>query len=102
MSEDPRRKNRRKTERRAKERRVISYPFNSPEWIKEIQSAYLLWPKVDRRVSDRRCDPRRQNHRRTNSITDLDSGRPLKKGYEILTHEEKKMLNELTKEDGSD
>ncbi len=102
MSEDPRQKNRRKTERRAKERRVVTHPFNSPEWVKEIESAYLLWPKVDRRMKDRRCEPRRQNHRRTSSISDLELGRALKKGYEILTHEEKQMLNELTKEGDSD
>ncbi len=100
-SEDPRQKNRRRFERRVMERRVITYAFNSKEWIKEIQQAYLLWPKKDRRVKDRRNEPRRNGHRRIGSITNFSLGSS-KKTYDLLTHEEKQMLNELTQTDDPD
>lgn len=100
-SEDPRQKNRRQSERRLMERRVILHPFNSPEWINEIQKAYMLWPKKDRRVKDRRNEPRRSSHRRTGSMVDSAIGSS-KKVYDLLTNEEKQMLNELTQTDDSD
>jgi hypothetical protein len=100
-SEDPRQKNRRHSERREVERRVILHPFNSPEWINEIKQSYLLWPKKDRRVKDRRTESRRSGHRRTGRLSDsfIDSS---KKTYDLLTIEEKKMLNELSQTDDSD
>jgi hypothetical protein len=100
-SEDPRQNNRRHSERRAKERRVIIHPFNSPEWIDEIKQSYLLWPKEDRRIKDRRTESRRSGHRRTGSIANTPIGSS-KKTYDLLTNEEKKMLNELTQTDASD
>ena len=100
-SEDPRQKNRRHSERRAVERRVILHPFNSPEWVNEIKQSYLLWPKKDRRVKDRRTESRRSGHRRTGRLSDsfIDSS---KKTYDLLTNEEKQMLNELSQTDDSD
>ena len=100
-SEDPRKKNRRHSERRAVERRVNKHPFNSPEWIDEIKQSYLLWPKEDRRIKDRRTQPRRSGHRRIGSIANTPLGSS-KKTYDLLSNEEKKMLNELTQTDNSD
>lgn len=96
-SEDPRKKNRRQAERRAKERRVIEHSFGSPEWISAIKENYLLWPKIDRRGQDRRNESRRQGSRRIHSLA-----RPIensKKMYDLLTAEEKQMLNELAQSD---
>ena len=89
---DPRKDSRRKDERRIVERRVITHPFGSPEWVKGIQQEYLLWPKRDRRVNDRRCEFRRKDARRVKSIEPVNT----QKMYELLTAEEKEMLNELS------
>lgn len=102
-SEDPRKKNRRQTERRAKERRVILYSFGSPEWISAIKENYLLWPKYDRRNKDRRCESRRQRgSRRVKNIAKPESADYTKKMYDLLTAEEKQMLNELAQSDMND
>lgn len=52
--------------RRLQERRLIDLPFNSEEWVKslEINKEYVLWPAIDRRLTDRRCDDRRLMGRR--------------------------------------
>lgn len=89
---DPRKKSRREDERRIVERRVITHPFGSSEWVKEIQQDYLLWPKVDRRTNDRRCEVRRKDVRRTSSVESWNT----QKMYDLLTAEEKEMLNELS------
>lgn len=102
-SEDPRQKNRRQTERRAKERRMILHSFGSPEWVSAIQKNYLLWPKHDRRNKDRRCESRRQRgSRRVKNIARSESAGYTKKMYDLLTAEEKQMLNELAQSDIKD
>lgn len=102
-SEDPRQKNRRQTERRGKERRVILHSFGSPEWISAIQENYLLWPKYDRRNKDRRCESRRKRgSRRVQSISRSESADYTKKMYDLLTAEEKRMLKELAQSDIKD
>ncbi len=99
-SEDPRKKNRRQVERRAKERRMILHSFGSPEWISEIQKDYLLWPKYDRRSKDRRNESRRRRgNRRIKSMGRADSAEYTNKMYDLLTAEEKQMLNELAQSD---
>ncbi|MCF6203032.1 MAG: hypothetical protein L3J59_05070 [Methylococcaceae bacterium] len=95
ISEDPRKKNRRRAERRAKERRVITYAFGSPEWINAIQKDYLLWPKEDRRGKDRRNNSRRQGKRRTKNAA-IPESTNTSQMYSLLTTEEKQMLNELS------
>lgn len=97
-SEDPRKKNRRQSERRANERRVIEHSFGSPEWVSAIKENYLLWPKTDRRNQDRRCESRRQNKSRR--ISNISRPNDVsKKMYDLLTAEEKQMLNELAQSD---
>ncbi len=100
-SEDPRKKNRRRTERRAKERRVIVHPFGSQEWISAIQKDYLLWPKKDRRGKDRRNNSRRQGKRRVKN-TAIPESTNSNQMYSLLTTEEKKMLNELSQSNKDD
>lgn len=98
-SEDPRKKNRRRAERRAKERRIITHTFGSPEWISAIQKDYLLWPKEDRRGEDRRNNSRRQGKRRIKNAAIPESTNLM---YNLLTTEEKQMLNELSQSNKDD
>ncbi len=100
--DDDRKKSRRQSERRSDERRVVTYKFGSDEWIKMIQQNYLLWPKEDRRVQDRRKLPRRKASRRTYA-----GGSPKAREYpkslsDLLTAEEKQMLNDLIQSDLTD
>lgn len=97
--EDPRQKNRRRTERRTKERRENAHSFGSPEWIRVIQEEYLLWPKEDRRSDDRRCQSRRQGSRRVRSIARPEANDHAREMYDLLTAEERQMLNELSQSD---
>ncbi len=100
-SKDSRKKNRRRAERRSQERRVINHPFGSPEWISAIQKDYLLWPKEDRRGTDRRNNSRRQGKRRTRN-TSIPDSTYVNQMYSLLTAEEKQMLNELAQSDNED
>jgi hypothetical protein len=100
-SEDPRKKNRRRAERRAKERRVITHTFGSLEWISAIQKDYLLWPKEDRRGEDRRNNSRRQGKRRIKNAA-IPESTNTNQMYSLLTTEEKQMLNELSQSNKDD
>jgi hypothetical protein len=98
-SKDFRQKKRRESERRLKNRRINPYPFGSTEWVNLIQQEYLLWPRQDRRSDERRAQPRRQGCRRIHN-----SGRVRSYGHrnsmqDLLTNEEKQMLNELSQSD---
>ncbi|MBS3964637.1 MAG: hypothetical protein KGZ80_09120 [Methylomonas sp.] len=62
MSEDS---SRRQHERRQHERRSNPHPFNSAEWLAVIQQQYVLWPKQDRRITERRDADRRHSERRS-------------------------------------
>lgn len=55
---------RRRKVRRQQERRTNPFAFNSAEWIATVQQQYLLWPKQDRRLDDRRAAERRELDRR--------------------------------------
>lgn len=101
-SKEFRHKIRRISERRKKERRVIPYPFGSAEWIALIKKEYLLWPKEDRRHQERRNQSRRQQLRRTKKGIRSASAEQSKKLYDLLTKEEKEMLNELIQADQKD
>ncbi len=101
-SKDDRQKSRRQSERRSEERRVVTYEFGSDEWIEMIQKNYLLWPKEDRRVQDRRKVPRRKASRRTKGTGSLKTREYPTSLSDLLTAEEKQMLNELIQSDLTD
>ena len=91
---------RRRLERRSGCRRVIKYAFGSEQWVKAVQSSYILWPKLDRRESDRRFSGRRKTERRVERIqyqSRIRRQRVRKQSLHqsMLTAEEKKMLNDL-------
>ena len=90
----PEQKNSRQSERRLKERRIMTYAFGSTEWLKAIKQDYLLWPKQDRRRQDRR-----QNLRRIKNTGRSTSSVYTKTMQNLLTEEEKQMLNELIQSD---
>ncbi len=94
---DSRQKGNRKSERRSKERRVIEYAFGSADWLNAIKQDYLLWPKLDRRLQDRR-----QKLRRIKNIAQSRLSGDTKKLHNILTSEERQMLNELFRSDASE
>ncbi|MFW5442950.1 MAG: hypothetical protein ACKE51_01410 [Methylococcaceae bacterium] len=99
---DFRQKKRRESERRFKKRRVIHFPFGSTEWVNMIQQSYLLWPKQDRRTQERRSQCRRQGCRRINNkgrVRSLAQGKTMQ---DLLSKEEKQMLNELIQSDRTD
>ncbi len=93
VENNSRQQTRRKAERRLKERRINSFEFGSDEWREMIQQQYLLWPKEDRRKLERRSLARRQGSRRVKN-----NGKRLPRRAnnlaDLLTNEEKEMLNE--------
>ncbi len=99
MSEEPRQSSRRQAERRCRERRVIPYEFGSPEWIAAISQQYLLWPKEDRRKHDRRQQDRRSTNRRSKAGKPRTFSKSLPSLQNLLTEEEKQMLNDLLSSD---
>lgn len=97
---DSRNSSRRRNERRNGCRRVIKYDFGCNQWLKAVQSSYILWPKQDRRIDERRSLNRRFAERRVERLQYRHSTRRQKvsKQYSqqpMLTAEEKKMLNDL-------
>lgn len=98
---DSRQRSRRQQERRVKERRAADYPFGSPEWIKRVQQDNYLWPKEDRRSNDRRRQERRQNPRRVKNVHKTMTGKNLS-SHNLLTREEKQMLNELMRQNDNE
>ncbi len=52
--------------RRFEKRRKIPFAFNSEEWVKALErkKEYVLWPVIDRRVTDKRNGERRAVVRR--------------------------------------
>ena len=97
-----RQKTRRKSERRSKERRINNFEFSSPEWREMIQQEYLLWPKEDRRKADRRSSARRMKGRRVDKNGKPRMPRQPSNLLDLLTREEKQMINELIQSDDSD
>jgi hypothetical protein len=99
---DSRYKSRRIEERRRGCRRLIKHAFGTEQWIKAVQSTYLLWPKEERRTDERRSVSRRLAERRVEvSQYRNRTRRPrILKQYiqqPMLTAEEKALLNELNK-----
>jgi hypothetical protein len=97
-----RQKTRRKSERRLKERRINNFEFSSPEWCEMIQKEYLLWPKEDRRKADRRSSARRVKSRRVEKNGKARASRKPSNLVDLLTKEEKNMINELMQSDDLD
>jgi len=97
-----RQKTRRNHERRSKERRINNFEFSSPEWREMIQQEYLLWPKEDRRKADRRSSARRVKGRRVQKNGKARMPRQPSNLLDLLTKEEKKMINELTQSEDAD
>jgi len=96
-SNDSRHNSGRKSERRADERRLITDEFGSPKWVDKIKEEYLLWPKQDRRLNNRR-----QDHRRIKNIGRSTNAVFTKAVQNLLTEEEKAMLIELSQSDAID
>jgi hypothetical protein len=82
------------TTRRVNERRAISYPFGSPEWVENIQLHYLSWPKLDRRQDDRRSNERRSDDRRQRQFTEQDRSEQQYSRI-LLTQEERKLIADI-------
>lgn len=93
---------RRTTERRTKERRTVLFEFDSVEWRQVIQQEYLLWPKKDRRQSDRRTIGRRQMLRRVKKGGRAKKNIKSRSLSALLTSEEREMINELIRSDNTD
>ena len=96
-SNDSRQQSRRRKERRVKERRAVDYRFGSQEWLERVKQENYLWPKQDRRCNDRRRQDRRKNNRRINNGR-RTSAVTIIKTHNLLTDEEKQMLNELMRQ----
>jgi len=99
VADNHRAKTRREAERRLRERRENIFKFGSLEWRNIIQREYLLWPKRDRRLLDRRSLGRRQMPRRVKN--GVRTNRPARSQNlsSLLTNEERDMLNELIRSD---
>ena len=93
---------RRKFERRSKERRINPFEFGSDEWREMIQKEYLLWPKQDRRIAERRSATRRQGNRRVKNNGAVRMPRQINNLHDLLTNEERDMLNDLSQSDSLD
>ena len=94
-----RQETRRKLERRSKERRINPFEFGSDEWREMIQQEYLLWPKKDRRKAERRSLARRQGSRRGKNGGRVRMPRQPTSLHDLLTNEERDMLNDLSQSD---
>lgn len=91
--------------RRKQERRNNPFEFNSKEWIACIQHQYLLWPKQDRRQSDRRLSERREVDRRAQRRNQEQAHFQRVQVFSsdsILIAEEKQMIQALFAEDDSE
>ena len=97
ISDDTRKNRGRHSERRSKERRLISFAFGTPKWIERIKEEYLLWPKQDRRTKNRRQSLRRIKNLGRSSKTANTNNMQM-----LLTEEEKQMLSKLSQSDDID
>lgn len=80
--------------RRVNDRRSVNYPFESPQWIANIQEHYHTWPKSDRRANARRLGDRRSPDRRQYEHTEQHFS--VRKSAKILlTREELKLIEDL-------
>ena len=80
--------------RRVNDRRSVNYPFESPQWIANIQENYHVWPKSDRRTNTRRSNDRRSPDRRQYDHTEQHFSMR-KPARVMLTREELKLIEDL-------
>lgn len=80
--------------RRTADRRKITYPFGSQEWVENIKEYYLAWPKSNRREQSRRCNERRALERREQQLSEQHRSE-IKYSPILLTQEERKLIEEL-------
>jgi len=91
-------KSRRRDERRRYSRRLIKHAFGSEKWVQVVRASYVFWPKEDRRSKERRNNIRRMVERRTRLHKyRLRALRQQHLQSQILTEEERKMLNDLNR-----
>lgn len=88
--------------RRQKERRINQYAFNSPEWVAMMRASFELWPKHDRRETERRTADRRKLERRADRRNPAAT-QHLRQQHrtfasDILAEDEKKMIMDLFRE----
>ncbi|TPQ24318.1 hypothetical protein ACH518_15970 [Methylomonas sp. HW2-6] len=85
--------------RRLADRRQIPYPFASPQWLENIENAYLAWPKSDRRSRNTRIGDRRNCERRLAHVA--GQARPAQTVSRIsLTNEERRLIESLYSKEG--
>lgn len=84
--------------RRQSDRRVTPYCFGSAEWIDNIQTNYLAWPKTERRESSRREHERREAERRLQQFSEQRRSE-IKHSPLILSQEERRLIEELYRND---
>ncbi len=80
--------------RRVADRRKILYSFGTPEWVANIETYYLVWPKSDRRDLNRRTDERREPDRRQQQLSELHRSEQ-KYSSILLSQEERKLIEDL-------
>ncbi|MGZ8189830.1 MAG: hypothetical protein ACXWTS_01225 [Methylococcaceae bacterium] len=76
------------------DRRKVSYPFGSPEWLEHIKNNHLDCPKFERRKFERRTNERRSPDRRQELP---DEPVRSEKAYSriLLTPAERKLIEDL-------
>jgi len=81
--------------RRESDRRNVSFPFGSPQWLENIKNNYLAWPKSNRRANERRAVERRAVDRREQQH--ISERARLKQSYSriFLSPEEKKLIEDM-------
>jgi hypothetical protein len=78
---------------------MILFSFGSNEWVERIKKDYLLWPKRDRRLDERRSLLLEQCRRPQKNMTLFLSKLRSNKQNDLLTLEEKQMLSDVLKSD---
>lgn len=84
-------KERKTFERRINDRRQADFEFNSSQWVKHIKKNYAAWPKIDRRIANRR------DHERRNDEQGVEISKNSNNDYssDLLTNEERLYFDEL-------
>ena len=76
------------------DRRMISYPFGSPEWLEYMKNNHLDCPKFERREIERRSDERRSPDRRK-EFSDETVRSESAYSRILLTPAERKLIEDL-------
>lgn len=81
-------------DRRLADRRKVPAAFGSDAWIENIETAYLAWPRQDRRRETRRCEERRVSDRRLSRISRRGRSSGIN-AQPLLTRDERLMIESL-------